>query len=1016
VNHTKSWTPPQQGNQDQPQNSSYSNGSASTAPPQQQAAAARPLIGSAWDVSASPDRVRPHHLAEWVEGSAIHPELAAANLQTISGADVLEALVGERLEQLYSRSTHYVTTGEYGTGGMARLLAPLEPIAEAGGWWCSGLDPLNDWAPMDWGCFKPDAPRWDQERNRLRKYEHRIKVAARLIWLRVPRDVAQLVADRFGLELPVAVLIDLDGSGGAFWRWWATELRLPLVLAEGVKKAGALLSAGLPAVAAPGIWNPAPRGDDGRPRLLPELLAVPLQGRAVQVLYDYSDSRKGRRDVARAARRIGWLLLQQGADVLVGVCPGPHKGADDHLAAGGTWEQLAECLQRLAPAPVLSWLRPADRVAPAGQWLADACPIPSPSAARLVTLACPMGSGKTEALALALAPLMAVGVRVVLITHRTSLGAALADRLGLPWADEAAPGSDLRQTGIALCADSLHAGSALQFRASDWAGAVVVIDEAAQVLAHALMSRGTAIADHRPQVLAELAALLQGAAQVLAADAQLSAQVLNTLEAITSTRALLIGSEHQPAAGRTLVAHPSREGWRLELLAHLQARRPLWVSTTAQQADSQNSAQNLAQFIRKHWPTARILVVDSQTIADPDHDAARLASNPNGIASLYDVVICTPAVAAGLSVTLREHFAAVFVFAGGTTSPEAVAQAAARVRDGCPRHVYAPERSPGSALRIGSGTIDPAALIHHLHQHEAAAVAQLLAAGNWSPTSNSAGPWLPLWAELAATQNRQRLAYRATVLGLLEREGYDVRTPTDLDAEQQAEARELGRRRRLRPEQRAQLQRWRIGKAWGLDPGAAPTAEQITAHRKGLDRRHRFGWLVSTPDARTLVARADLAAARRLAPTGTAWAPDLCAQLEGPRLTAADALGLPAWLQRFDWFAADDPALLELQALATSHAASMAQVLGIAPGKRATTTLRQLLALAGYRLEVERRRCGEGRRAAARYRYRVVAEALPAGVSPEAVAAGWRAALQAAACVPASPIQLRGPSRHTLLH
>ena len=28
-----------------------------------------------------------------------------------------------------------------------------------GGWWCSGLDPLNNWHPMEWGRFKPSAPR-----------------------------------------------------------------------------------------------------------------------------------------------------------------------------------------------------------------------------------------------------------------------------------------------------------------------------------------------------------------------------------------------------------------------------------------------------------------------------------------------------------------------------------------------------------------------------------------------------------------------------------------------------------------------------------------------------------------------------------------------------------------------------------------------------------------------------------------------------------------------------------------
>lgn len=988
-------------------------------------------IGSAWDVApAGPDGVLPRHLAEWVEGSAVAPELAAANLQSIAGPAVLESLAGVRLELLRGHAS------QYATGAVRHLLRPLEPLAAAGGWWCSGLDPLADWAAMEWGCFKPDAPRWDRERNRPRKYEHPAAMPARLFWLRVPAVVAQRVADRFRLALPAAVQADRTGAAGAFWRWWSAELRLPLVLTEGGKKAGALLSAGLPAVAAPGIWNAAPRNrETGRPELLPELAAVPLKGRACWVLFDWSESTRGRQEVARAGRRLGRLLAAAGAaEVRAGACPGPEKGADDALAAGLAWEVLAAGLQPLKAAAVLPRLRVADRLAPAGEWLGSACPIPAPDQARLVALQAPMGSGKTEAIAAAIGPLLRAGVRVVLVTHRRSLGAALAERLGLPWADEAGPGSDLRQLGIALCVDSLCSGSRLRFRAADWAGAVVVIDEAAQVLSHALMATGTAIAQWRPQVLAELGELLAAARQVIASDAQLSAAVLAALEAATGGRALLIGSQNRPAAGRRLVAHPSPKSWRVALVEQLKRRQPIWIATTAQQAGASNSAQNLAVLVEKHWPGARVLVVDSETTDRPGHPASELASNPNGIAAQFDVVIATPAIAAGLSVDkLPGRFAAVFGWAGGTTDTAAVVQAMARVRDGCPRHIYAPERSPGGAreLRTGSGSTNPANLLRHLQEHEAATVAQLLAAGGWQPETNTGGPWLACWAQLAATQNGQLLAYRATVLALLEREGYRVEEPDELSPKQEAaagriadelqeiaaaaqaakdqavmaaepisdrQAAELAKKPRLSPADWAKLQRYRIARAWGLG-SAVPSLELLEADREGLAKRLRFGWLVRSSDGRELVARADLAAAQRLAAKskGATWAPDLCREVEGPRLQAADALGLASWLERAErgeWFGPDDPALAQLQGIATAHAASMAQVLGLSPGKRATTTLRQLLAAAGYRLEVKRCRSGEGRQAAAGYRYRVVREALPPDADLGAMEREWRADLE----------------------
>ena len=75
--------------------------------------------GSAWDVGASPDGVIPAHLIEWVEGSAVAPELAAANVQTLQGPDVLQALAGDRLEALGGHS------GQYVTAAAARLLPSL---------------------------------------------------------------------------------------------------------------------------------------------------------------------------------------------------------------------------------------------------------------------------------------------------------------------------------------------------------------------------------------------------------------------------------------------------------------------------------------------------------------------------------------------------------------------------------------------------------------------------------------------------------------------------------------------------------------------------------------------------------------------------------------------------------------------------------------------------------------------------------------------------------------------------
>lgn len=1002
----------------------------------------------------------PEHRDELVVGSGIDPQVAALNVRSFGpgAADHWESARAEliRHKRLAIQTTSTTTTGSALPQSQPAMLAgQLISLQQRyahlahGGWWSDG-EALPGFEPFN--CWKPKRPRLSGDQRRDKRTGRLVRVTPApikyetqpahprgggVLLPRVPLPQWELICRRAGVPLPSPEVRE-----AGFWAWLTTVPQVPVVLTEGLKKALCAISAGHAALALPGVDMGSRRDpDSGQLQLIPELEAIAAGGRRMTVVFDREVRRVTAKRVEIAARKLARLLAQAGADAAVARLPllqGGKAGLDDVVVALGP-SALDQALQQAAAAPALALLPqlpPPHACAPHGQYLGQSVTIPQ--AERLVAIDGPMGSGKTDLITEHLAPLQAAGQRVVLVTYRRSLGEALAAELGLPWGDDAKPGSDLRQTGLALCIDSLAPGSAMRINPVDWRGAVVVIDEVEAVMRHALMGQ-TAVAKRRPQVLQTLTALLANARQVVVADAQLGTPCLEALEAAAGAPAYLISSEHRPAAGRQLVVHDSRDSWRGALLQALQRRERVWIATTAAEATSPNSAVNLAALASVTWPGCRVLTVDRDTVNDPSHHAYQLAHAPNKVAAQYDVVVASPAVAAGLSVTLRGHFQRVLAIAGGTTDANAVVQAMGRIRDDVPRELYAPPRSPGNHLLIGSGDMAADRVLQHLGQHHQLVVGQLAAAGFNVETGDS-GPWLPLWARLAALQNLTRQNYRQAVVELMRREGYNVLACAVPDPMAQAEAkvaaatlRDLAQaaeaeaqtavisaellsqeaaielqsaRRRLNPAEKAQLQRWRISKAWGLGQ-TAPTPEVLEAHADGTHHKVVMHWAVTDPTAAPAIAAHDRRQAREQAPSGVAWAPDLTAATIGTKVALTRALGLTQWLGRDGWFCADDPELVGLVAEVLAHRSAITQVLGLRPGSRPTTVLRQLLGLAHHRLEARRIKASTGRDA---YQYRVVPCPMPAGITAEQVVGAW---LEAHGDGPKNPLK---KERQVLAH
>jgi hypothetical protein len=132
----------------------------------------------------------------------------------------------------------------------------------------------------------------------------------------------------------------------------ANAARLPdvsedLWIVEGAKKGDCITSRGRLALVLAGVWNWGKKREEGgvkygRPELLPDWYAIPLEGRRIFIAFD-ADFRE-KRGVALAMMRLAERLTEQGAHVYIIGLPGGEtsrgKGLDDYVVAGGDLEEL----------------------------------------------------------------------------------------------------------------------------------------------------------------------------------------------------------------------------------------------------------------------------------------------------------------------------------------------------------------------------------------------------------------------------------------------------------------------------------------------------------------------------------------------------------------------------------------------------------------------------------------------------------------------------------------------------
>lgn len=215
------------------------------------------------------------HLAEW-NASAVDPFITERNVWSIDDSREVDELLNRNTERKWKHSDELVP-----------------------GWAVAGTDPKTGGERILSGAqFKPDTAPLDPKTGKPRKY------------FSPSQD-------------PLSPLF-LEVFNFNFWPNLITDLTSPIIITEGAKKAGAVLSQEIAAISLPGVTTGGKHG-----RLKPSLELYARYGRSIYLAFDRDLLQK--QQVRQALHNLGRMLADKGAMIYVLEWNDDYKGIDDWL-------------------------------------------------------------------------------------------------------------------------------------------------------------------------------------------------------------------------------------------------------------------------------------------------------------------------------------------------------------------------------------------------------------------------------------------------------------------------------------------------------------------------------------------------------------------------------------------------------------------------------------------------------------------------------------------------------------
>lgn len=598
--------------------------------------------------------------------SAIDDETIELNFEPIEAEDTFESV--------------YPTAHQLNNGTMPRYWArKFHLVDDFVGWWCNGR--IRHLA----------GSHYRDENGKPIRYLSAMGRTTPITFIKPSRRAVRKVEARFNLKKPPNV---------SFWDWVRDE-NLPIIIAEGEKKAASLICAGLPAVSLPGIFTGfrAIRDDWGYvvERLLREELApFDTAGRQVCIMFDHRAECEFEDSIEFKAASILSRQFKR-AIVQLANLPGPHKGVDDYLYAG-LLDVVELAIANALPASKLEhtrlWkqYRGFDKNGKKTRDRFFTAPEPGPNTITIIKSN--LNSGKSEWYAMNVAKVykdsegkarsQAEGVHVS-IGHRNSLQEQLCKRWDYDHLDIHQAYSRFKDPNlhVALCFDSI-----LKLPIEIFPGSTVCFDECITGLKHLLCS--STLRGKRLDIINRIEYIIRVCSRVVAMDGNLADWFVDYVKAVAPDKEISCydNTSDRPVPPLFFVDDSSltkRQAEEWINLQILEADIPVVV------VDSIIKAEALAdQLVELKGPG---LLITSKTItekwareflADPDEYIKKYRAFVNWIC-------CTPTVESGVSINTERLFDKVFCWFVGVVGVNEAVQMSRRVRNPGEIIVYAPK-------------------------------------------------------------------------------------------------------------------------------------------------------------------------------------------------------------------------------------------------------------------------------------------------------------------------------------